>query len=185
MSFAYIAVAGLVLGLLSAGVSAYSAYEAGEAAEAQAKGQQDQLNRQAEQEEMAAKEREIDRRKRLLSAMASQNAASAASGIRAYEGSALNMLQTDMDAYDYDSIMDKGSTASTVSGLKSQGQWAMYGGKVAKRTSLFKVGAIGVQAIGSAATSYASGGATTTAKVNTGGFNTVRSGTGPTQIPLG
>jgi hypothetical protein len=156
MSFAYIAVASLVISLVSAGVSAYSAHEAGEAAEAQAKGQQDQLNRQAEQEEMAAKEREIDRRKRLLSAMASQNAASASSGIRAYEGSALNMLQTDMDSYDYDSIMDKGSTASTVGNLKSQGQWAMYGGKVAKRASLFKVGAIGVKAVGSAVSTYGS-----------------------------
>ncbi len=156
MSFAYIAVAGLVLGLLSAGVSAYSAYEAGEAAEAQAKGQQDQLNRQAEQEEMAAKEREIDRRKRLLSAMASQNAASAASGIRAYEGSALNMLKTDVNSYEYDSIMDKGTTASTTSGLKSAGMWAMYGGKVAKRASLFKVGAIGVKAVGSAVSTYGS-----------------------------
>ncbi len=151
MSFAYIAVAGLVLGLLSAGVSAYSAYEAGEAAEAQAKGQQDQLNRQAEQEEMAAKEREIDRRKRLLSAMASQNAASAASGIRAYEGSALNMLKTDVNSYEYDSIMDKGSTASTIGNLKSQGQWAMYGGKATKTASLFGAAATGVGAIGKVA----------------------------------
>ena len=155
MSFAYIAIAGLALGLLSAGISAYSAYEAGEAAEAQAKGQQDQLNRQAEQEEMAAKEREIDRRKRLLSAMASQNAASAASGIRAYEGSALNVLKTDMDAYDYDSIMDKGSTASTVGNLKSQGQWAMYGGKAAKTASLFKVAGTVASGLTSAANSGA------------------------------
>jgi hypothetical protein len=148
MSWAAIAIATIVI---SAGLGAYSAHQQGEAAEAQAKGQQDALNRQAEQEEMAAKEREIDRRKRLLSAMASQNAASAASGIRAYEGSTLNMMQTDMDAYDYDSIMDKGSTASTVGNLKSQGQWAMYGGKAAKTASLFKVAQIGVSAIGSAA----------------------------------
>ena len=156
MSFAYIAIAGLALGLLSAGLGAYSAYQQGEAAEAQAKGQQDQLNRQAEQEEMAAKEREIDRRKRLLSAMASQNAASAASGIRAYEGSALNVLKTDMDAYDYDSIMDKGSTASTINELKSAGQWAMYGGKAAKTASLFKIATIGVNAAGSAVSTYGS-----------------------------
>jgi hypothetical protein len=135
-----IAVIAAVTAVASAGIGAYSAYQQGEAAEAAAKGQQDQLNRQAEQEEVAAKEREIDRRKRLLSAMASQNAASAASGIRAYEGSALNMLKTDVNSYEYDSIMDKGSTSSTINALKSQGQWAMYGGNVAKRTSLFKVG---------------------------------------------
>jgi hypothetical protein len=142
------AVIGAGAAVIGAGFSIYSGIQQGEAAEAQAKGQQDALNRQAEQEEMAAKEREIDRRKRLLSAMASQNAASAASGIRAYEGSALNMLKTDVNSYEYDSIMDKGSTASTIGGLKSQGQWAMYGGKVTKTASLFGAAATGVGAVG-------------------------------------
>ena len=170
MSFAAIAI------VISAGLGAYSAYKQGEAAEAQAKGQQDALNRQVEQEGIAAKEREIDRRKRLLSAMASQNAASAASGIRAYEGSALNMLNTDVNSYEYDSIMDKGSTSSTINELKSQGQWAMYGGQAAKTASLFKVAQIGVSAIGSAASLGAGGvggSKTSVRSVNSPSYNQV------------
>jgi len=164
-------VAILAVAVIGVATSAYSAYAQGEAAEAQAKGQQDQLDRQAEQEEMSAKEREIDRRKRLLSAMASQNAASAASGIRAYEGSALNMLKTDVNSYEYDSIMDKGSTASTVGNLKSQGQWAMYGGKAAKRASLFKVAGT----VASGLTSAASLGGPTGAKTSSPSVRSVNS----------
>ena len=99
----FINVALVVAVVASTAVSVYSQVEQGEAADNAAKAK-------ADQEEFAAKDREITRRKQLLKAMASQNAMSAAGGVRAYEGSQLNMLKTDMGAYSYDASMDRGTT---------------------------------------------------------------------------
>jgi len=135
MSFINVAIAVAVV--VSAGVSVYSAVEQGEAADNAAKAK-------ADQEEFAAKDREITRRKRLLAAMASQNAMSAAGGVRAYEGSQLNMLKTDMGAYSYDASMDRGTTDTNKA-------WMLYGGRVAKNTGYLGAAASGISAIGSLA----------------------------------
>ena len=50
----------------------------------------------AQQEELAATQREADRKERLASAMASQIAGSGAKGVLAFEGSPLTILQEDV-----------------------------------------------------------------------------------------
>ena len=172
MSFALtatqIAVIAVGVAAVSAGVGAYASISQGDAADNAAKAK-------ADQEEFAAKDREITRRKQLLKAMASQNAMSAAGGVRAYEGSQLNMLKTDMGAYSYDASMDRGTTDTNKA-------WMLYGGQVAKNAGYLGAAATGISAIGSIASLGAAGGGGGT---NTGGFNHLRSGNGPTQIPLG
>lgn len=49
-----------------------------------------------QQEELAATQREADRKARLAEALASQNAAAGAKGIAAFEGSPLTILQEDI-----------------------------------------------------------------------------------------
>ena len=137
MSFAYVAVALVVTTVASTGVSIYSAIAQGEAADNAAK-------TKADQEEFAAKDREITRRKQLLKAMASQNAMSAAGGVRAYEGSQLNMLKSDMGNYAYDASMDRGTTDTNKA-------WMLYGGQVAKNAGYLGAAASGISAIGSLA----------------------------------
>ncbi len=51
---------------------------------------------QAEQEELGAVQREADRKEKLAIALASQNASAGASGIAAFEGSPLTILQEDV-----------------------------------------------------------------------------------------
>lgn len=133
----YLNVALIVVAAVGAGVSAYSAVEQGEAADNAAKAK-------ADQEEFAAKDREITRRKQLLKAMASQNAMSAAGGVRAYEGSQLNMLKTDMGNYAYDASMDRGTTDTNKA-------WTLYGGRVDRTTGYLGAAASGINAIGSLA----------------------------------
>jgi len=166
MRYGLVAVA-VVATVASTAVSIYSAIEQGEAADNAAKAK-------ADQEEFAAKDREITRRKQLLAAMASQNAMSAAGGVRAYEGSRLNMLKSDFSNYSYDASMDRGTTDTNKA-------WMLYGGKVARNTGYLGAAASGISAIGS----IASLGAGASGGTNTGGFNHLRSGNGPTQIPLG
>ena len=165
MSFVNVAL--VVAVVASTAVSIYSQVEQGEAADNAAKAK-------ADQEEFAAKDREITRRKQLLAAMASQNAMSAAGGVRAYEGSRLNMLKSDFSNYSYDASMDRGTTDTNKA-------WMLYGGKVARNTGYLGAAASGISAIGS----IASLGAGASGGTNTGGFNHLRSGNGPTQIPLG
>lgn len=68
--------------------SMYSSIQAGKAQEAQYKAQ-------AKREELSAREKELDRRRNLVRAMASQNAARAAQGISASQGSAGAMFRAD------------------------------------------------------------------------------------------
>lgn len=51
---------------------------------------------QAEQEELAAKQRETDRKERLSIALASQNAQAGVGGIAAFEGSPLTVMKEDI-----------------------------------------------------------------------------------------
>jgi hypothetical protein len=50
----------------------------------------------AQGEELSAKQREVDRKSRLASALASQNAQAGAKGIAAFEGSPLTILEADI-----------------------------------------------------------------------------------------
>jgi hypothetical protein len=167
MSFVNVAIVLVATTVVSTGVSIYSAIAQGEAADNAAK-------TKADQEEFAAKDREITRRKQLLKAMASQNAMSAAGGVRAYEGSQLNMLKSDMGNYAYDASMDRGTTDTNKA-------WMLYGGRVAKNTGYLGAAASGISAIGSLASlgKPSAGGDTSgnnlaSRNPATGGFNTRR-----------
>jgi Ca2+-binding RTX toxin-like protein len=132
MSFAAVSIIAIGVGV---GLQAKAASDAGKAANIAAK-------QKAKQVEFAAREREIDRRKELLLALSTQNAAAGAGGVRAYEGSQLNMLQSDFSAYDYDSTVDRGATDTNKAYL-------LFGGQVAKSQSLLEVAAIGAGAVSS------------------------------------
>jgi hypothetical protein len=106
--------------------------------------------------------------------MASQNAMSAAGGVRAYEGSQLNMLKSDMGNYAYDASMDRGTTDTNKA-------WMLYGGRVAKNAGYLGAAASGISAIGSLASlgGPSAGGDTSgnnlaSRNSATGGFNTRR-----------
>jgi len=82
----------------SMGLMAYSA--AGQYSGTKAAGEMQRMEyeAQAELEELAATQQEGDRKARLAEAMASQVAGSGASGIAAFQGSPLTILQADMEA---------------------------------------------------------------------------------------
>jgi len=60
--------------------------------------QRSEAKAQATGEELAAKARESDRKSRLASALASQNAMAGAKGVAAFEGSPLSILESDISA---------------------------------------------------------------------------------------
>lgn len=124
MTYAMVALA--VIAAAGLAVSIAGQVESADAAKKQGEANKKRLQRQAEQEESKAREREIDRRKRLLSAMAQQTAEGAAGGVRP-EGSQLNILRTDFDQYTYDRDIDAGTTDWTKQELISQGKWAKWG----------------------------------------------------------
>lgn len=95
---------------------------------------------QAQQEEFEAKDREVQRRKRLIASLASQNAARGASGVRAFEGSPAAMMQNDMKEFEYDQKMAAANTAMSTSSLLTSGQHAQQSGYMSAGTSLLDFG---------------------------------------------
>ena len=95
---------------------------------------------QAQQEEFAAKDREVSRRQRLISSLASQNAARGASGVRAFEGSPAAMMKSDWQSFDYDQSMGDANTAMSVSSLLESGRYAQQSGYTSAGTSLLEYG---------------------------------------------
>lgn len=148
MTYAMVALA--VIAAAGLAVSIAGQVEAADAAEKQGEANKKKLQRQAEQEESKAREREIDRRKRLLSAMAQQTVEGAAGGKRP-EGSQLNILRTDFDQYTYDRDIDAGTTDWTKQELISQGKWAKWGAQqesASLLTSAVGSGLTGIASIG-------------------------------------
>lgn len=86
-----LAIAGITLAAGSGILGAKQTIEAG-------KIQAGEAEVAAEQEELGAVQREADRKARLASALASQNAASGAKGIAAFEGSPLSIMEADIEA---------------------------------------------------------------------------------------
>jgi hypothetical protein len=79
---------------------------------------------QARQEQFAAREREIQRRRNLVEALASQNAAAAARGITP-GGSVRTLMQADIGQFSRDQRVDQLGTAGKVSQIKQAGRNAM------------------------------------------------------------
>lgn len=84
---------------------------------------------QERKERTAARDQEIDRRKRLLSTLASQNVAAAAGGIRAFEGSTLNIAREDLRTFKLAQSTANASTQVRLGTLSNQ-----------RRGSLLKTG---------------------------------------------
>lgn len=95
---------------------------------------------QAQQEEFAAKDREIARRKRLISSLASQNAYRGATGVRAFEGSPAAMMKSDREEFDYDQLMGDANLSMKTSSLLTSGKYAQQTGYASAGSSLLNYG---------------------------------------------
>ena len=81
--------------------------------------QQESLDIQAKAEQSSAKNREIDRKRNLLRALAIQNVKAGASGVTGGAGSSTQaMMQEDIRSASFDAVLDTGATSQRVSQLK-------------------------------------------------------------------
>jgi len=120
-------------GMLSLAASAKSAQASRDAGVAK----EQAYKRDAEREEFAAKDREIQRKQRLLAAMATQNAVRGAQGVRAFEGSSKHMMEQDIEVFEYDQSMGAANLAMKKQSLLESGKAARkYGYASASATML-------------------------------------------------
>ena len=118
------------MGMLLAIASAGASIQAGRA-------KQQAFERDADRETFAAKDKEIQRKKRLVAALATQNAVRGAQGIRAFEGSSLNLMNQDVETFEYDQSMGAANLAMTRQSLIEEGKAARrYGYQSAGNTLL-------------------------------------------------
>ena len=133
---------GVILTAAAGGTAAYGQYQAGKA-------QQYEYQRQAEQEKVSARDREIERRNRLLQALAQRNVSSAAGGA-SLEGSPIALINRDVREFSLESLSSEATTASRVAGLRAAGISAKRIGTINAFSSVFSTGAsvAGMGAIG-------------------------------------
>ncbi len=128
MTAGQIALAGA--SVVAAGASAYQMREAGQAAKAQYK-------EQARQEADSARQREIERRRDLISSLASQNAAAGAAGVSTRAGTGLaGIAQYDINQTRRDSLVDRVNTGRSRNMLLKAGKNAQTMGNIGAATSL-------------------------------------------------
>ena len=92
-------------------------------------------------EETAAIQRETDSKQRLLEAMTTANAQSASSGIAAFEGSPLTILQQSIDNESEASDRDQFNARISALGLRARGSSARSQANLSSFGSLLKGGA--------------------------------------------
>jgi hypothetical protein len=95
---------------------------------------------QAKQTELAATAREVDRKERLASALASQNASAGARGIAAFEGSPLTILQADIEREEVATQRDIFSTELEAFTQRSRGSVAQRTARSEAFTGLLSAG---------------------------------------------
>lgn len=136
------AVAGGVLAAtaVAGGLSAYQQYKAGKITEQEYK-------LQAKQEGDAARQREIERRRGLLSALSSQNAQAGAQGV-ALAGSPAAMMNRDIKDFRNDLMYDQANTKTSQRILRSRGSAAAAAGKIGAIQSIVDTGSSIYQARG-------------------------------------
>ena len=110
-------------------MSAVQSVNAGKAKEAAYK-------RDADRESFAAKDKEIARKKRLVAALATQNAVRGAQGVAAFEGSSLNMMLQDVENFEYDQDMGAANLAMTRQSLLESGKAARRYGVMSATNTL-------------------------------------------------
>ncbi len=101
---------------------------------------QEQYMVMAQNEQYAAQYREVQRKERLLKALASQNAARAAQGVRSYEGSPAAMMGADMESYYVERYADEGATSMRVRSYARSGAVAQRSAQISAGTSLLEFG---------------------------------------------
>ena len=100
--------------------------------------QEIQYKQQVEQEKIAARDRELQRKNRLLASLATQSAVRGAQGV-AMEGSPAAMMRSDIGRFEYDQLTDiAGTKMRTTSALQS-GRYAKQTGYMSAATSLLDV----------------------------------------------
>ena len=117
------------MGMLLAVMSAVQSVNAGKDKEAAYK-------RDADRESFAAKDKEIARKKRLVAALATQNAVRGAQGVAAFEGSSLNMMLQDVENFEYDQDMGAANLAMTRQSLLESGKAARRYGVMSATNTL-------------------------------------------------
>ena len=117
---------------LGTGLSALSSIRAGQA-------QKVQYEMQADAERVQARDREIQRKQRLVAALASQNAARGAQGIR-LQGSPAAMMRSDISEARFGSLIDQGNTSMRVQQFQQAGQDAMQSAYLSAGSSLLDYG---------------------------------------------
>ena len=95
----------------------------------------------AKQEELAATSREVDRKERLIQALASSAASAGARGIAAYEGSPLAILEADIDREAEATSRDAFQSTLAQKTIRSRGKIAQKQAKLGAATSLISGGA--------------------------------------------
>ena len=95
-----------------------------------------QYQQQARGEETAAKDREIARRRRLVSALASQNAEAGALGITPGVGSRKAIALADAKRASFEGLSDRASTGRRAVMLRSAGKAAQREGNLAAASTL-------------------------------------------------
>jgi len=98
-------------------------------------------------QETAATQREADRKDRLASALATANAQAGASGIEAFEGSPLTILQESIRAEETATERDQFNTRISALTTRARGQTARTASQVGAATSLLQGGSRTAQLI--------------------------------------
>lgn len=124
---------GGALSLASTGLSMLASVRAGQA-------QQVQYEMQARQEAAAARDAEIERKQRLVKALASQTALRGAQGISAYQGSPAAMMQEDIRQAEYASLIGQSNLDMRTTQLQTEGRQAVQSGYLSAGSSLLDYG---------------------------------------------
>jgi len=117
---------------LGAGMTALTSIRAGQAEKVA-------MDVAADQEKQAAISREVARKRRLVSAIATQTAARGAMGTT-LTGSPASMILSDIRAAEYDRSIAAGTTASKVASLQQEGKFAQQAGYASAGASLLDFG---------------------------------------------
>lgn len=124
----------LTLAIAGGGAAAVSARNAGLS-------QKIQFREQAKQEEVAAKDREIERRRALIEAIGTQNAEAGAGGDDIATGSRRAIVLEDIRRNRLDNLTDRATTGRRAVTLRSQGRFAKRQGNLQAAGTLLDTGA--------------------------------------------
>lgn len=122
----------------------------------QAKAAEYEAEFQAEQEKLRAQDEAIERRERLLNALAMQNAKVGGGGITT-AGTPTHLMETDIERFDYEDLSGKVLSGNRINAMKAQGANKASSARLGAGLSL-------IEGIGTTYSKYPSKPASTTTK---------------------